>query len=280
MTKETYILNGQHKPILADITLEPTNTPKPMVVFVHGYKGFKDWGCWYLVAEKFAKAGFAFVKFNFSHNGGTMEEPIDFPDLEAFGRNNYTKELDDIQTVINFFTDSQYTLANEIDTDKISVIGHSRGGGISIIAAKEDSRIKHFISWAGVSDFEMRFPKGFKKLVWRLRGVGHVENSRTKQKMPHYYEFYTNFIKNRERLNIKRALEKLTIPVLLLHGDNDDTVPLWEAENMKKWNPTSVFEVIPNGDHVFGGKHPWETNTLPNDLEVVCDKTIEFIGEI
>lgn len=277
MIKENHILNGPHKPILSDITLQPNLARKPLVVFVHGYKGFKDWGCWHLVAEKFAKAGLVFVKFNFSHNGGTMEQPIDFPDLEAFGQNNYTKELDDIQTVVNFFTDPGFMYANEIDTENITIIGHSRGGGISIIAAKEDSRIKKFISWAGVSDFEMRFPKGFKRLVWRLRGVGFVENSRTKQKMPHYYQFYANFIKNRERLNIKRALETLTVPVLLLHGDHDDTVPLWEAENMKKWNPNAVLEVIPGGDHVFGGKHPWDTNTLPTDMELVCDKSIGFI---
>ena len=52
------------------------------------------------MAKEFAKDGFCFIKFNFSHNGGTVEQPIDFPDLEAFGNNNYTKELDDLESVI------------------------------------------------------------------------------------------------------------------------------------------------------------------------------------
>ena len=56
----------------------------PLIIFCHGYKGFKDWGAWNLMAEAFAKIGFCFIKFNFSHNGGTIEQPIDFPDLEAF----------------------------------------------------------------------------------------------------------------------------------------------------------------------------------------------------
>ena len=87
------ILDGRHsKPILADVFFKENNQPKKVVVFCHGYKGFKDWGAWNLMAEEFAKAGFFFIKFNFSHNGGTPEQPIDFPDLEAFGNNNYTKE--------------------------------------------------------------------------------------------------------------------------------------------------------------------------------------------
>lgn len=281
MTKEEFILEGKHtKPILADITIKTNGEKKPLVLFVHGYKGFKDWGCWYLAAEKFAEAGMCFLKFNFSHNGGTVEQPIDFPDLEAFGNNNYIKELDDIQTVMDWVTSPDHPYAEEIDTDNITIIGHSRGGGIITVYAAEDARVNKLVSWAGVSDFESRFPKGFKRFVWKLRGVGYVENSRTKQKMPHYYQFYKNFIENRERLNIKRAMQKLTIPVLLVHGDADATVPLWEAENMKKWNPShATLDVIPNGDHIFGGKHPWDTNELPGDLQNVADLTIAFINK-
>ncbi|WP_435524823.1 hypothetical protein [Chryseobacterium indoltheticum] len=36
------------------------------------------------------------VKFNFSHNGTTVEDPENFADLEAFGNNNYSKELSDL----------------------------------------------------------------------------------------------------------------------------------------------------------------------------------------
>ena len=87
-------IKGKHGlPILLDLNYIQTNTEKPLVVFCHGYKGFKDWGPWNLVAKNFADAGFVFAKFNFSHNGGTVEQPIDFPDLEAFGQNNFIKEL-------------------------------------------------------------------------------------------------------------------------------------------------------------------------------------------
>ena len=63
------------------------------IVYVHGFKGFKDWGSSNVVANTFAKNGFFFLKFNFSHNGVTAEHPTDFVDLEAFGNNNYWIEL-------------------------------------------------------------------------------------------------------------------------------------------------------------------------------------------
>jgi dienelactone hydrolase len=88
---------------LADAIFPDSGEKLPLTIFVHGYKGYKDWGAWELMGEKFAKAGFYFVKFNFSHNGTTIESPDEFADLEAFGENNYSKELEDLEMVINHF---------------------------------------------------------------------------------------------------------------------------------------------------------------------------------
>lgn len=76
------------------------------------------------MAEAFASAGYFFIKFNFSHNGGTVEQPIDFPDLEAFGNNNYTKELDDLEAVIDWIYKSS-EFENNLDKTNINLIGHS-----------------------------------------------------------------------------------------------------------------------------------------------------------
>ena len=97
MAFKNQTLHRNHKkPILWDAFFNADNTLKPVVIFCHGYKGFKDWGAWDSVAKIFSDKGFFFLKFNFSHNGGTIENPIDFPDLEAFAENNYSKELDDL----------------------------------------------------------------------------------------------------------------------------------------------------------------------------------------
>jgi hypothetical protein len=87
---------------LIDLTI-PENFNNQLMIFIHGYMGYKDWGCWNLVEKYFTDLGFGFCKCNVSHNGGTIENPIDFPDLEAFGQNNYSKELFDL-TITNFNT--------------------------------------------------------------------------------------------------------------------------------------------------------------------------------
>ena len=152
INKNIQLKSKHDKPILVDLFYKDDKQKKSIVIFCHGYKGFKDWGAWNLVAEEFAKQHLFFAKFNFSHNGGTVKQPIDFPDLEAFGKNNYSIELDDLESVIDWLI-SNAEIKNNIDSKNITLIGHSRGGGIVTIKASEDSRVAKVISWAGVSDF-------------------------------------------------------------------------------------------------------------------------------
>ena len=112
--KNIEIEGEHHRPIMVDLFYKESASPKDIVIFCHGYKGYKDWGAWNLVAETFAKQDFFFLKMNFSHNCGTREQPIDFPDLEAFGQNNFIKELDDLglreNTTIILWSDHGYFL--------------------------------------------------------------------------------------------------------------------------------------------------------------------------
>ncbi len=264
------------KPILFDYYYQEDNTPKPIILFCHGYKGFKDWGAWSLMAEEFANSGFCFMKFNFSYNGGTIEQPIDFPDLEAFGNNNYTKELDDLDSVLNWIIEN-FNSNKNFDTSNITLLGHSRGGGIVTIKAAEDPRITKVISLAGVSDYEKRFPDGEALEQWKKQGVYYVENGRTKQQMPHYYQFFEDYKQSKDRLNIKRAASDLDIPHLIIHGNKDTSVSINEAENLHKWNPNSELVIIEGADHVFGTKHPWEKSELSKELEMVIQSVISFI---
>jgi len=274
--KNIEIRSKHQKPILIDVFYSQSNTSKPIVIFCHGYKGYKDWGAWNIMANRFASAGFCFVKFNFSHNGGTVEQPIDFPDLEAFGQNNYSFELDDLDSVIDWVCQPQHINAN-VNLDNITLIGHSRGGGIVTLKAEEDSRIKCIISLAGVSDFKARFPKGPAFDAWKKEGVYFVENGRTHQQMPHYFQFYEDFIKNEERLTIERATRNLKIPHLIIHGNNDTSVSIEEARVLHKWNPKSKLAIIDGANHVFGTSQPWQKSTLPPEFKKAVSTMIDFI---
>ena len=277
MKKNSVVIQGKHqKPILMDYCYIPNGLQKPIIVFCHGYKGFKDWGAWNLMAERIAEAGFCFIKFNFSHNGGTMEQPIDFPDLEAFGNNNYSKELDDLEVVIDWVFNNK-NLQKDIDIDNITLLGHSRGGGIVCIKSGEDKRIKQVITLAGVSDYKVRFPIGKDFDTWEKNDVYYVVNGRTKQQMPHYFQFYEDFIKHEDRLTIKRAVENLQIPHLIIHGDSDTSVSVKEANTQHQWNSNSKLQIIKGANHVFGASHPWEHDKMPQDLEKVIGLIISFL---
>ncbi|MDN3618163.1 alpha/beta fold hydrolase [Polaribacter undariae] len=271
------IVQGKHsKPIVTDIFYKEDHQPKKVVIFCHGYKGFKDWGAWNLMAEAFAEAGFFFIKFNFSHNGGTAEKPIDFPDLEAFGNNNYTKELDDLESVIDWIS-SEEKFKNEVDVNAISIIGHSRGGGIVLLKASEDARVKKVISLAAVCDFGSRSSTIGDLENWQKTGVKYVLNGRTKQNMPHFYQFYLDFKENEERLNIQKAVENIKIPQLVIHGDKDISVPIDEGKKIHSWNTESQFEIIKNADHVFNVSHPWKKENMSKELEEVTENCIDFL---
>ena len=275
ISKNILIPGKNGKPILTDILYLEDEKPKPIIIFCHGYKGFKDWGAWNLMAEEFAKAGFCFIKFNFAFNGGTVKEPIDFPDLKAFGNNNYTKELDDLDSVINWLIDN-YSQNKNFDTSNITLLGHSRGGGIVTIKAEEDSRISKVISLAGVCDYENRFPKDEAFDTWKKEGVYYVINGRTKQDMPHFYQFFEDFEQNKERLDIKRATSNLKTPHLIIHGSNDTSVSIDEAKNLHNWNPKSKLVIIKDADHVFNSKHPWGKKEMPLQLKQVIKAITEF----
>ena len=271
------ILQGKHqKPILLDAGYQLTNQQKPVVIFAHGFKGFKDWGHFNLVMNHFVENQFVFVKFNFSHNGGTLEQPIDFPDLEAFGNNNYTKELDDLETVIDWVELNQLVPKEEINSKEIYLIGHSRGGGISIVKTSEDARIKKLVTWAAVSDLINRIPSQQME-IWKQNGVIYVENARTNQQMPMYYQLAEDTFKNKERLTIERAAKTIHVPQLIVHGTNDEAVQLLEAQNIAEWNSNAELFIVENANHTFGAAHPFNDEKFPLNFQMVIDKTLDFL---
>ncbi|MFT6851397.1 MAG: putative dienelactone hydrolase, partial [Sphingobacteriales bacterium] len=130
------IMGAKRRPILLDIIHFVTGFAKPVIIFSHGFKGFKDWGHFNLVAKAFAEQGFVFVKYNFSHNGTTSETPTEFSDLNAFGENNFSIELEDLDRVIEWITEEQLIIPrSEVDLEQIYLLGHSRGGATTLIKA-------------------------------------------------------------------------------------------------------------------------------------------------
>lgn len=269
------LLESKHqRPIIADLTYCPNQQAKPVIIFLHGFKGFKDWGHFNLLAQLFAEAGFVFIKFNFSHNGTTPQQPTEFADREAFANNNFSIELDDLGVVIDALCSNQLPVSpHEIDTRRLYLVGHSRGGGIAILKAREDERVKKIAVWASVAEFGRYWSASILQR-WRENGVWNVLNTRTGESMPLYWQLYENYFDNLERLHIPTAMAALQIPILIAHGTADDAVPYAAATELYNLNPTHTqLLTIEQGNHVFGASHPFAAAQLPEHCQIVFQAT-------
>ena len=277
-TKNILLTGAGKRPMTLDIFFE-NEQQRPVVIYVHGFNGFKDWGNFDLIAKKFAGQGYVFVKFNFSHNGTIPEYPEEFRDLQAFGNNNYSKELEDLQLVIDWVCDPTNDYRYAIDVNHISLMAHSMGGAIAILQAARDKRVNKLITWASIS--ECKTPWGSwspeKMREWKETGVQYYTNSRTKQQMPIRYQLYDDYIENLEKLDIEKAIKGLDIPILICHGTLDTSVPVEKAFDLQGWQPSAQL-FTPESDHVFGRSHPWASDDLPPAMEAVLNESLHFLN--
>lgn len=276
------VINSQFhkKKITADITYKENGYKKPLVLFVHGFKGFKDWGHFPLIAHYFGHHDFVFAKMNLSHNGTTPDALVDFTDLEAFGQNNFTIETADINSMIDHLTGKDSPVpAEDTDPDRLYLTGHSRGGSSVLIQAIEDDRVRGCVTWAAVTDIISRYAYPDDATEWKEKGVKYIYNGRTDQQMPLEYQLAQDLIHNKARFDIKERLKHISKPVLLIHGKNDETVPLSDPQSLEGINENIDTKYI-DGSHTFDGAHPWTEATLPESSKVLCDETIRFLHSL
>ncbi len=272
--KSGHIFSAKHdKPIAYDFSYSTTFQEHTPVVFVHGFKGFKDWGPFNVISEQFAAQGCCFIKLNLSHNGTTLDAPTDFSDLDAFSKNNFSIELDDIGVLIDFLLRDDFPI--RLAKDKLSIIGHSRGGGLAILKTKEDQRIRKLTTWAALTDIRATW-RAADLEDWKKTQTIYIDNSRTQQKMPMHYQIVEDFLRNEARLDIPQAIGHIAIPFLAFHGDSDATLPIQMAQLIPNRNKNAQLIVVSNSNHTFEATHPFE-GPLPANLKKVVHSTLDFI---
>lgn len=268
--KEHFTLSASAgKMILGDWTYDDKNTNPDTIIFVHGFKGFKDWGAHNLTASFFAANGYRYLKFNLSHSGVTSKNQNDVTDMEAFAANTISMELSDLNTVVDYV---DMTFPNT----HIYLIGHSRGGGLAIIQAAKDTRIHKLITWSAISDFSSLWKKEQEK-EWIETGRIFVENARTKEKMPLNSALLTDFTKHKAHFNILNSAKRIQIPWLILHGDNDVNVKFSVAQELAQNQLNAQIQKIEGANHVYGASHPYTSDQLPPHLYQVVEKTLLFL---
>lgn len=251
--------------------------PSPLVVFLHGFKGFKDWGAFPDACAELAAAGFGVLAMNFSLNG-VGKSMTEFDQLDLFARETLSQDLDDVGTVITALQKGDIsTERTNIDTGNIGILGHSRGGHTAVAAAAEYSEIRCLVTWSAVADYNARWSDGMIS-DWKNNGVTEIKNGRTGQIMPIKEVVYKDALENADRLMAINRVKELDIPAKFIHAKGDESVPFTEAE--KLYNNCSSedkeIKLIPNSGHTFDTSHPFERVDFPKAFQQAFDATAEW----
>lgn len=249
---------------------------QPLVIFIHGFKGFKDWGFVPATGEYLAERGISLLTFNFSHNG-IEGHGNTFTQLDKFKANSLSLEVNETLEIIKLCTESDY-LGQRID-QPVGLIGHSRGGGIAILAADKSPKVAAVSTWASVSTFD-RYNKQTKQ-AWKAKGYWEVKNSRTGQIMQLGTAMLSDIEKQtKHNLNILQAVKRLEKPFLIVHGQEDETVPFFDAEQLNIYGDPgqTIIRLIPHAGHTFGAAHPF--SEASQELKIVWQLNEAFFTEI
>ena len=248
------LMNDEGLPVRIDVRVPGGDGPFPVVVIVHGFKGFKDWGMFPPTAHALGARGVATVALNTSRNG-VGEDPLEFTELSSFARNTPGREVADVRLVVDSIEAGEADPA--LDVSRLGLLGHSRGGGVVLLEASRDPRVRAVVTWASIASFDRSTPRA--KEEWRAQGRMDVPNARTGQVMWLDSAVLDDLEAHRAEYDLEAACARLRSPFLALHGDLDEAVDPGDAERLHAWCGSAVKQVrrVPRTGHTFGAVHPW-----------------------
>ncbi|SFJ46375.1 alpha/beta hydrolase [Thermoflavimicrobium dichotomicum] len=276
MYKQSFTLDvgKEDRVIRGEVRIPKSAIPSPTIIFCHGFKAFKDWGFIPILATKLAEAGFAVITFNFSMNG-VGENSETYTELDKFAHLTFSREQEDIALILEHIHSRTLPYGDQLDKKNIGILGHSRGGGNSIIFALEHPDIKSVAVWNSIHRPDFFGEDIIREL--KEKGKSAILNARTGQWMPIDREVLDDIEQNAERYHFMKRLPDLDRPLLLVQADQDHPGFLEGAQEMAKRAPKAKLKVIANANHTFGAVHPFSEMT-PQLREAITE-TIHFFNE-
>ncbi|HEX7705761.1 MAG TPA: alpha/beta fold hydrolase [Thermoanaerobaculia bacterium] len=239
--------------------------PRALVVIVHGFKGFKDWGFFPWLAGELAGHRLVVCRFNMSRNG-IGDDPETFGRLDLFADDTYSIELADLRAVVRYAQERFPSLPTFL-------VGHSRGGGVALLGAEEVPRLEGVVALSPIARVDRWDEETIRE--WRRKGTLDVVNQRTQQVMRMSPAVLDDFERNAERLDILSAVTRLQVPLLVVHGDRDESVPSDEGRLIVSRAGDASLAIIGNASHTFNAIHP--LIHVPVELSLAAELTAHFV---
>ncbi len=237
------------------------------IVFIPGFKGFKDWGGWPWFCAELAAAGYRVFRMNPSMCGvGSSLDSFDEP--ERFARQTLAHDVEDVLAVLNH---------EELVNDTAVLMGHSRGGLIAALSARDHSDVKSVIT-LGTPENLLRLSDG-EIDQWRATGRREIVNARTGEVLHQDVEVLEDYFQQGDRYSAPLALKESGVPVLAIHGDGDEAVESAAATRLlAQVSPALGRKVIIAGaGHTFGLTHPF-AGPHPDAVKVL-EVIQDWLGE-
>lgn len=267
---EMEIENGSGRPIPADLRSASPGDALPVVIVSHGFLGYKRWGFFPYLSERLAGSGFHVLTMSFSLCGvdestGMITRPAEF------ASNTVSREIADLERVCDFCASPEFPLTAD---GGFGLLGHSRGGAVSIIVSVSRPGIGSVVTWSALSKLDRYTDR--RKADWKSTGKLEFNESRSVSPLWLDYAYYSDIEANRERFDIPMRASEMRIPHMIIHGERDAAVTLQEADGLTRYPRSAEVEkrVIRGCGHAFGVSHPMDR---PNTrLESAISHTVDW----
>jgi len=244
---------GSRGEIIHGTTHTPERETCGIVLIAHGFLGYKDYGMFPWLAEQFAKIGWVAHRINFSHSG-MLEGKEEFVRTDLFEQATWNTQIEDLTILGEAFKQEGVPLV---------VLGHSRGGLAALLAlGKGELPAEGVISLSAPSDCNPLTPETEAQLL----GQGFIEraSSRTGQTLRIGKVFLQEQLDDPEGHDLLSLLSGNQANVLVIHGEDDTTVPVSCAVKINAALKKSTLVRVEGGDHVFNTPNPFPLEGTPS----------------
>ena len=200
-----------------------TEGSRHIAVLGHGVTGNKDRPFVVALAEGLAAAGIHALRFSFAGNG---ESEGRFADATV------SKEVEDLGAVLSV-----------LDGYSVCYVGHSMGGAVGVLRASRDERIRLLVSLAGMVHTHAFAEREFGEEV-------PDEGCMWEEPDCPLSQAYMDDMAQIDTV-VRRGAE-IVVPWLLVHGSEDDVVPIDDSHDiLARASGNAELVVIDGADHVF-----------------------------
>ncbi|HIA12672.1 MAG TPA: hypothetical protein EYN69_11475 [Flavobacteriales bacterium] len=247
----------------------------PLLVITNGHNGFYSYGMFPYIQEKLGAAGISSFSYNFSH-GGVIGNSDYFEDLKSYEKNCMRLEQLDLVQVVRALKEAPIGFTQHTE---LFLFAHSLGGVPTVFGAQqltEDGMPPTGIALVSTMKTLNFYPPAMIQ-EWEQCKVLLRKNNRTGQELPQGNEFLQEILSSDTSWNVKNALGKIKSKVLLVHGEDDEAIPVLHSKALHQWaleyELHSTLHIIPGATHTYNTKHPFEgpSNEVDELIETLAN---------